>query len=226
MRSESIRAISFDVGGTLIEPWPSVGHVYAEVAARFGIPDASPELLNRQFIAAWKARRGFDYSKGAWRSLVEETFRNATAASPSAECFGAIYDHFATAVPWRIFDDVLPTLDAARRRGLKLAAVSNWDERLHPLLSALRIDVWFDVLISSHDAGITKPAPEIFHRAAAELAVPASSVFHIGDSRTEDYLGATAAGLRALWLDRSGTSTEADAVTTLAACLERLNSPV
>ena len=29
-----IQAVTFDVGGTLIRPWPSVGHVYAEVAAR------------------------------------------------------------------------------------------------------------------------------------------------------------------------------------------------
>ena len=32
---EIIKAITFDVGGTLIEPWPSVGHAYAGVAARY-----------------------------------------------------------------------------------------------------------------------------------------------------------------------------------------------
>jgi len=36
-RFGGIRAISFDVGGTLIRPWPSVGHVYAEVAAQQGV---------------------------------------------------------------------------------------------------------------------------------------------------------------------------------------------
>lgn len=225
MRREPIRAISFDVGGTLIEPWPSVGHVYAEVAARFGIAGATPDSLNRGFAAAWKARRGFDYSRSAWRALVEETFRSASSAAPGAECFEAIYNHFATAVPWRIFDDVLPTIEAARRRGLKIAAISNWDERLHPLLSALRLAERFDVIVSSRDARCAKPAPEIFHRAAVELSVPAAGVLHIGDTRTEDYLGATAAGLRALWLDRGGSSLGPDTVTTLAACLDQVNPP-
>src|SRR5580700_10426449 len=43
-----IRAVTFDVGGTLIEPWPSVGRVYAEVAARHGL-EVAAEDLDRQF---------------------------------------------------------------------------------------------------------------------------------------------------------------------------------
>jgi len=35
--SSDIRAITFDVGGTLIAPWPSVGHIYSDIAARFGV---------------------------------------------------------------------------------------------------------------------------------------------------------------------------------------------
>ena len=58
--SATMRAVCFDVGGTLIEPWPSVGHVYAEVAVQFGITDIAPDALNMQFAAAWKARCGFD----------------------------------------------------------------------------------------------------------------------------------------------------------------------
>ena len=49
-----IQAVTLDVGGTLIEPWPSVGHVYAEIAARFGAPGHAPALLNRQFGEAWR----------------------------------------------------------------------------------------------------------------------------------------------------------------------------
>jgi hypothetical protein len=57
------------VGGTLIEVWPSVGHVYAEVAARHGVDGLSAELINRRFAAAWKAARQFDYSRSDWAGL-------------------------------------------------------------------------------------------------------------------------------------------------------------
>ena len=36
--SPSIRAVTFDVGGTLIQVWPSVGHVYADVAVACEMP--------------------------------------------------------------------------------------------------------------------------------------------------------------------------------------------
>ena len=29
LRSAPVRALTFDVGGTLVEPWPSVGQLYA-----------------------------------------------------------------------------------------------------------------------------------------------------------------------------------------------------
>jgi len=58
---QQIKAITFDAGGTLIEPWPSVGEIYASVAAEFGDAELSAEQINRQFAAAWKAKQDFDY---------------------------------------------------------------------------------------------------------------------------------------------------------------------
>jgi FMN phosphatase YigB (HAD superfamily) len=58
----TIRAVTFDVGGTLIEVWPSVGHVYAEVAAWHGVKGLSAELSDRRFAAAWRATRQFSHS--------------------------------------------------------------------------------------------------------------------------------------------------------------------
>jgi phosphoglycolate phosphatase-like HAD superfamily hydrolase len=60
MNLKDIKAITFDVGGTLIEPFPSVGHIYAEIAAQHGHGKFSPEELNRRFVRAWKAQQGSD----------------------------------------------------------------------------------------------------------------------------------------------------------------------
>src|SRR5687767_15570112 len=69
-----VRAVTFDVGGTLIAPWPSVGHVYSDVAARHGLRKLDIEKLNKQFAAAWESKTGFDYSRAAWAALVAKTF--------------------------------------------------------------------------------------------------------------------------------------------------------
>lgn len=215
-----IRAVSFDVGGTLIEPWPSVGHVYAGVAEQFGITGVPPEQLNRQFAAAWKARRDFDYSREAWRELVNHSFAGLWPELPSAACFDAMYEAFAAVDPWRVFDDVRPTLAAVRARGWKVGIVSNWDERLRPLLRDLGLLDCFDVIVVSHEAGFTKPAREIFRCAVAALNLPAETILHIGDSRTEDFDGARAAGMKSLLLDRQAGRGGDGVVSSLAAVLE------
>ncbi len=199
-----ITAVTFDVGGTLIEPWPSVGHVYAEVAARWGMTGATPESLDRAFAAAWQARRPFDHSRAAWQRLVNQTFAAAGATRPSDACFGAIYRRFAQASAWRVFDDAQPALEALAARGLLLGIVSNWDERLRPLLARLDLAKYFRASIISCEAGHLKPDPEIFVRAAAELDCKPAALVHVGDSVHEDAEGARAAGMRAVLIDRSG----------------------
>jgi len=215
-----LRAVSFDVGGTLIEPWPSVGHVYAGVAEQFGITGIAPEALNRQFAAAWKARRVFNYSREAWRELVNHSFAGLWPEPPSRPCFDAMYDVFATVAPWRVFEEVKPALAAVRARGWKLAIISNWDERLRPLLRKLELHECFDAILISHEAGFTKPAPEIFQRAATALDLSAETILHIGDSRREDFDGARAAGMKSLLLDRKAGQGSPGVVSSLAAVLD------
>jgi len=210
-----IQAITFDVGGTLIEPWPSVGHVYAEVAAQFGVTRVAPELLNHRFGAAWEAKGNFDYSRAAWRRMVRQTFGEQAGALPP-EFFPVLYERFAQPDAWRIYDDVVPTLEHLARRSLRLAVISNWDERLRPLLDRLKLSRHFEAIFVSTEMGHAKPAPEIFRQAAAELKLPPEALRHIGDSAREDVAGAQAAGWQAWLLDRRSTSSVSGAFCTLA----------
>jgi putative hydrolase of the HAD superfamily len=196
-----IRTVTFDVGGTLIEPWPSVGHVYSQVALRHGVR-VSVEVLNQRFAAAWQARENFAHRKSDWSALVDQTFAGLAAPLLSASFFPELYEAFAEPAAWRVYDDVRPCLDRLRQTGLKLGAISNWDERLRPLLQALGLDEYFDTVIISCEAGGQKPGPEIFRLAAHQLGAPPHAILHIGDSRREDWEGARAAGFQALLLTR------------------------
>ena len=108
-----IQAVTFDVGGTLIEVWPSVGHVYAEVAARHGINGLAAGALNRRFVAAWRSAKQFRHSRSDWARLVDATFRGLTDQPPSRTFFGELYARFADADAWRVFEDVVPTLESS-----------------------------------------------------------------------------------------------------------------
>lgn len=157
----NISAITFDIGGTLIEPWPSVGHVYAEVAARFGVNDIAPTELTKNFMRTWKSQTGFDYSRESWFVLVREAFGDVARHLPT-EYFPAVYERFAEADTWRVYDDVFPTLQTLTRCGLPLGVISNWDERLRPLLARLGLDSYFSRLVISCEVGVAKPDPLAF----------------------------------------------------------------
>lgn len=199
-----VRAVTFDVGGTLIKPSPSVGEIYAEIAVRHGRKKVSPETLNRQFSAAWNRLKNFNHSREEWAALVDETF-DGTGEKPSETFFPEIYDRFAEPEAWHVFEDVLPALDALAAMDLNLGIVSNWDERLRPLLEKLCLSKYFQAVIVSCEVAFTKPSPVIFEQAARMLGDAPEHILHVGDSAAHDVAGAKSAGFQALLLERGRT---------------------
>ena len=167
----AIRAVTFDVGGTLIRPWPSVGHVYAEVASQNGL-QSSPELLNRRFAKAWKGFKGFNHTKADWGRMVDLTFQDLAQSPPSLTFFDQLYSRFSSAEVWHIFPDVHHALELLRSRGLKLAVISNWDERLRPLLDSLELDRYFEEIVISCEVGMPKPCRDFFANGGTFEAEP------------------------------------------------------
>ncbi len=207
-RSNRIRAVTFDVGGTLIAPHPSVGEIYARVAARNGYPGLRSAELEKRFREAWRRNEGFQHGREEWAALVDRVFEGLVPSPPSRTFFDELYAEFAGPAVWRVFDDVLPTLDWLAGVGMDLGLISNWDERLRPLLREMRLDRYFDVIVVSSELGFGKPSPVIFEEALRQLGCPASGVLHVGDELRDDFSGATAAGCPALHLRRDAVTTD------------------
>jgi len=110
---------------------------------------------------------------------------------------------------------VLPTLEALGIRKMRLAVISNWDDRLRVLLESLAIAHQFEVIIVSAEVGHTKPLLEIFQTAAEALQLPPDGILHVGDSEKEDHQGALAAGFQSRWLCRDGTEPIGHSITSL-----------
>ena len=211
-------AVLFDAGNTLVRVTPSVGAIYAETAARHGV-DVAADVLERAFRQVWAARcqdlrrsSSWHTSEEAerrwWREIVAATFRNAGQTGGFRNGFEAFFDElyalFAEARCWQVFDDVRPALARLAEAGVRCAVVSNWDSRLRRLLEALNLARWFEFVLTSAQAGYSKPDPRIFQEALARLGVAADRAVYVGDSFEDDVIGARNAGLRALLLDRSG----------------------
>ena len=139
-----------------------------------------------------------------WQSVAQRTFQQVGVLHQFPDFstfFNELYSHFATADPWFVYPDVHPALERWQGLGIELGVISNFDSRLYSVLQALDLAQFFTVTIST-EVGAAKPDSQIFAAGLQKHSCLAESAWHIGDSFKEDYQGAKAAGLRAIWLKR------------------------
>jgi HAD superfamily hydrolase (TIGR01509 family) len=111
-------------------------------------------------------------------------------------------DYFRSHYPRHCFvsPDTLAALQKLRRRGLKLAIVTNgptyWQSRK---LEAMGILPFFDAVLISGSEGVEKPDSRIFMRALDRCGVQAAETIFVGDHPAADIHGALAAGLIPVW---------------------------
>jgi putative hydrolase of the HAD superfamily len=126
--------------------------------------------------------------------------RDARAALDHATVRAAMLD----ALAFRTFDDVLPALRELRGRGLRLVVVSNWDCSLPEWIDRAGIGELVDGSVSSAVVGEAKPAAAVFEAGLRLAGCDAAEALFVGDSVDNDVLGARAAGLRAVLVQRDG----------------------
>ncbi len=187
-------AILFDAGGTLILQDPE------EMGRRLGsaIDPTSAHRAHYQAMAEYSDLRlaGRDID---WDWWLERYFTILEVAEPHLA--GERIDRgFGL---WSLpLEGVALTLDQLREEGVRVAVVSNSDGSVRSALGRAGLLERFEFVIDSHEVGVAKPDPAIFHAALERMGVDASNAWYIGDSVFHDVNGARAAGLsRALLVD-------------------------
>ena len=206
------KVVLFDAGGTLFRPYPSVGHHYSTVAARHGCQVGEKEI-EAAFRRVWSEHDKIgdlrSYSdekieKEFWRKIVTAAFKDFKGLKAFGPFFDELHDLFAEPGVWKLYPEVEEVLRSLKKQKLVLGMVSNWDSRLLKLCKGLGIDEFFDFKVISAVFGAAKPNPKIFHEALKRANVSAAETIHVGDSLEDDIRGAHLAGIKAIWLDRSG----------------------
>lgn len=236
-RPQDLRVVCLDAANTLLQATPPVAERYAATAAAHGVR-VEPAAIVQAFRDLWPAQRarrarllhGADEAAtfAFWLDVIGQIFAPWRSQFADFEAFARqLYLDFASPAAWRPFDDVLPCLEQLARRGLRLALVSNWDRHLRPILQGLGLEDRFDHIAISAELGVEKPAPAIFAPVLRALAVEPAQVVHVGDTRSEDVVGARAAGLWAVHLRRHAPpSAEAPAFVDGIASVRSLDALV
>jgi putative hydrolase of the HAD superfamily len=91
-----------------------------------------------------------------------------------------------------------------------MAVVSDWGHGLEAILLELELGKYFQHLAVSSRLGLAKPDPAVFHTALSRLEADAAGSVFVGDTYVKDVLGARAAGIEPVLLDRPGLEPPVD----------------
>ncbi len=219
------RRIFFDAGGTLFEPRESVGQTYARLARSYGYA-VEGEQLQAGFLRHFRNQPPLAFpGVGSeaelqrleyewWRRLVFEVVVGDRFPRFD-EFFAAAFAHYREPAAWRLFDDVLPTLQTLREYGVPCAVLSNFDSRLFDLLRGFSLEDHFSGIHISTRLGAAKPDQRIFAAALQAHGLQPHEAWHVGDSLREDFEGAQQAGLQP-WLIARDTTNAATQPSQLA----------
>jgi putative hydrolase of the HAD superfamily len=207
------QAICFDMGFTLLQHAPTGPDLYIRILAEHGHTVTVDELeaavrpARDFYIRATREGRPFESSMELASEFWEEyngivLERLGLPVDIHSSLGEKIYTAAWSPASWRLFPDVIPTLDELRGRGIRMAVISNFVDTLDAVCASHGLSQYFDVILPSVQAGTMKPDPEIFHIALRRLGVAADAAWHVGDNYWADILGARAAGLTAVLVDR------------------------
>ena len=194
------RWVTFDVYGTLID-W--MGGIGGELARIWPEEDAD-RLLERYHELEPEVEKGRAIP---YRDVLAETL--ARLASEEGLVFsageeGALGDSLPS---WKPFPEVPGALAELRGRGFKLAPLSNTDPEFLAA-SFERIGVPIDGQITASDAGSYKPAPGHWERFFERYDADREQHVHVAASLFHDIAPVERLGLRAVWINRLGETSD------------------
>ncbi len=204
------RAILFDLDDTLVVfdavCAPSWRDVCARHAPRTGLPpDELHQAIQTVSRAYWSDRERHRVGRLALEEtravLVATALREAGADPGLARALAGDYSALQES---RIepFPDALPTLEALRRAGVRMALVTNGNAALQRRkIDRFGLERWMSAFLVEGELGFGKPDPRVFELALRALEVPAEEAWCVGDDPEADVAGAQAAGIHAVWKD-------------------------
>ncbi len=209
-----IKAVFFDLYGTLAGFSPSRFEIQSKAVAEFGLTVTEEGVLlgysaADAFLAEQNVREPLRLLDEAGKERVfveyERRVLRGSGIEVDSDVALAIWRRVRK-VPYEmtIYADVRPALTALRRRGLVLGVISNMNRTGDALAAEVGLTGLVDFVVTSLEVGSEKPYRPIFDAALARAGVSADEAVHVGDQVMSDVEGARMAGVLPVLIDRDG----------------------
>jgi 2-haloacid dehalogenase len=193
----AFEVLSFDCYGTLIDWETGLLAALRPVLAAHGVDAGDDELLEAYARHEAELEAG-EYRR--YREVLAEALRRVggelgfePAPAESERFSGSVGD-------WPAFEDSAAALARLHER-YRLAPITNCDDDLFAL-SARRLGVDFDWVVTAEQARSYKPSARNFELAFETIGVPRARILHVAQSLFHDHVPAAKLGLASVWIDR------------------------
>jgi len=209
-----IKAVFFDWFNTLARFEPSRQELYGQAFRKFGI-ELSPKDVIRGILTADRYyfeentkspvdKRSPQEQMEVYvhypKAILAEAGVNAPQELP-LKVLQIVVDKFKE-ITFTLFDDVLSTLEALKQQELILGLLTNATRDMISVHHRLGLEPYLNFVVTSEEAGASKPNPLIFRVALDQAGVNAAEAVYIGDQYEVDVVGARGVGIAPILIDR------------------------
>lgn len=188
-RETEVRWLSLDAAGTLIEPNPPVGVLYARALSPFGI-EPDPDEVGKRFAEAYASESrlvGVGEARSYWRRIVSSALGPFLRPGTLDDVFESLWETFARGSSWQLVDNRWPALiRKIRESGVGVVVSSNNDSRLRRVFREMGLMESFDRLFVSDEFGYEKPDARFFRYVRNTIGVRSERLLHCGDDPVRD----------------------------------------
>ena len=198
-----IEAVVFDLDDTL---WPIAPVIErAEKAMAGWIRTHAPDVAARWDVNTLKLLRASLVAANPAIANDVMALRRGTILAAFDECGGSAKQAEQAFAFFRaerqkvaFYPDALPALQRLSQR-FRLGVISNGFANVEEIGIAHH----FETVVSAHEVGVSKPAPEIYSACAERMALAPQRMLYVGDDPANDIIGPMRAGWSAAWINRS-----------------------
>ena len=200
----AVKAVAFDIDGTLYPNWRmhlfSIPFLMSHYSLIMAFSQVRKDIRNVEKINDFKGQQA--------GMMAEKLKLSPEEAGRIIDTiiYGKWEKVFRRVKPFRGLDRALKDL---KSRGLKLGVLSDFP--VGNKLTYFRVDGHWDVAMSSEDTGYLKPHNAPFLALAEKLGCAPEEVLYVGNSYQYDIKGASAAGMKTVYIHSRGKNVpEAD----------------
>lgn len=225
IQSNGIKAVFFDLDGTLRHSVPSGGDVFTDYARTLGFRITHEDRIRAlrwehlYWANSMDLRDDLLAHSGETENFWVEYSRRrlvslGVAPALAREYAPQVSAHMGEAYrPESIVPDaVRRTLGQLQQGGYIMAVLSNRNESFTQLLDEHKIVTFFDFSIPAGEVQAWKPDPGLFEHALRRAGVTAGQAVYVGDNYFADVVGARRAGLTPILVDPLDIFPEADCI--------------